>query len=480
MTGWGGISSPSAGGGTFEGDHNDITGRTAASAHPATAVSVSAAGFDGNLETTDDTVQKVAQKVDDLTISAGGRNEYVAYAIDNTTPVDGSATEVAFYTTGTADTLGTPIPLMFAVGGLVFRPGIADGKIYTVTGSGAWTQTATLNGGDTIYSPIQNIEYVGTNTTDAGGVGTDPNDVATTIVTVAPFLAVTGNLPNGITPSFVVVMTNAEAFDVSGDMAVTSSDGYTLLNDDYFVTVGALNDPLTGFWHLPTAGIGETPTKLGPGDVVQDVPFELFSRHNYDVKIAKGTRGQRLAKVIADNDGATVREYVWMAAADVRGHDQADIDLYTGTTTTETVGGLTITRRHEPDKPDIMWIRNDNPRQIGVPSVAAGAAAGTGPTLNFLSGSTDDAGGIIVTTGTSPATGTLVTFTLDNDFLEASAGIGGFYPGDSATAAIMVSARIYMSFGGDGTFALVSGTGGTPLAAETAYAFYYDVKPYVV
>jgi hypothetical protein len=46
---------------------NDTSG-----AHAASAISVVAAGFNGNLATTDDTVQKVAQKLDDLVIGAGG------------------------------------------------------------------------------------------------------------------------------------------------------------------------------------------------------------------------------------------------------------------------------------------------------------------------------------------------------------------------------------------------------------------------
>ncbi|MCY4584168.1 MAG: hypothetical protein OXE50_15430, partial [Chloroflexi bacterium] len=38
----------------------------------AADISVAASGFDGNLAATDDTVQKVAQKVDDLTVGGGG------------------------------------------------------------------------------------------------------------------------------------------------------------------------------------------------------------------------------------------------------------------------------------------------------------------------------------------------------------------------------------------------------------------------
>lgn len=42
-----------------------------ADAHDASAISVNAAGFNGNLAPTDDTVQKVAQKVDDLVLGGG-------------------------------------------------------------------------------------------------------------------------------------------------------------------------------------------------------------------------------------------------------------------------------------------------------------------------------------------------------------------------------------------------------------------------
>jgi hypothetical protein len=47
--------------------HSGLSGTTDPDSHPATAISVDAAGFDGNLATTDDTVQKVAQKLDDYT-----------------------------------------------------------------------------------------------------------------------------------------------------------------------------------------------------------------------------------------------------------------------------------------------------------------------------------------------------------------------------------------------------------------------------
>jgi len=40
--------------------------------HTGTQVTVDASGFNGNLTTSDDTVQEIAQKLDDLTIPAAG------------------------------------------------------------------------------------------------------------------------------------------------------------------------------------------------------------------------------------------------------------------------------------------------------------------------------------------------------------------------------------------------------------------------
>ena len=57
-----------------------------ADAHDASAISVAAAGFNGNLDPTDDTVQKVAQKVDDLVLGGGA-------AAAGVTLIDGKRSE---------------------------------------------------------------------------------------------------------------------------------------------------------------------------------------------------------------------------------------------------------------------------------------------------------------------------------------------------------------------------------------------------
>lgn len=50
----------------------DVGAAAASHTHNGTQVTIDASGFDGNLTTGDDTVQKVAQKVDDLATGGGG------------------------------------------------------------------------------------------------------------------------------------------------------------------------------------------------------------------------------------------------------------------------------------------------------------------------------------------------------------------------------------------------------------------------
>lgn len=60
--------------------------------NPASGVSVDATAFNGNLTTTDDTVQKVAAKVDALTLGAGGASLSDALPVINGTAAGGTAT----------------------------------------------------------------------------------------------------------------------------------------------------------------------------------------------------------------------------------------------------------------------------------------------------------------------------------------------------------------------------------------------------
>jgi hypothetical protein len=78
--------------------HNQLEGRDAANAHPATAVSVDASNFVKNLDTTDDTVQKFAQKFDGMDL--GG-----AVVVDGTTIIGDGTNEAPLQAVGAAATL---------------------------------------------------------------------------------------------------------------------------------------------------------------------------------------------------------------------------------------------------------------------------------------------------------------------------------------------------------------------------------------
>jgi hypothetical protein len=103
------------------------------------------------------------------------------------------------------------------------------------------------------------------------------------------------------------------------------------------------------------------------------------------------------------------------------------------------------------------------------PSVAAGAGAGTSPTISLTGG--DQSGVISVTTGTLPtASSTVVTVTYHTSFSN------GTYPvlmPANATTALLTGVNSVYTTGTTTTFTITSLTGG--LAASTAYSWYYYV-----
>ena len=110
-------------------------------------------------------------------------------------------------------------------------------------------------------------------------------------------------------------------------------------------------------------------------------------------------------------------------------------------------------------------------QQATAPGIAAGAAAGTGPTVS-LSNATDVAGKVNVTTGTGTSTGTVTTITFSTPF--ATAPIITLMPANAQTATQMDSARIYTT-STTTTFSVISGASGAALTASTAYAWWYHV-----
>jgi hypothetical protein len=81
-------------------DHSQLINRDALNSHTGEAISIDASGFDGNLATTDDTVQKVAQKLDDLTVAASD------YFLKYTVPSD--VVSVSITTDGDGVNLNIP------------------------------------------------------------------------------------------------------------------------------------------------------------------------------------------------------------------------------------------------------------------------------------------------------------------------------------------------------------------------------------
>lgn len=126
--------------------HAVLLGRDAPESHPADAIVVDASGFNGNLTTGDDDVQKVAQKLDDLTAGSTYTDEEARDAIATAltagtgitvTPNDGAdtitvASTITQYTDEMArDALGTALT---AGSGITITPN--DGSdIITVASS---------------------------------------------------------------------------------------------------------------------------------------------------------------------------------------------------------------------------------------------------------------------------------------------------------------------------------------------------------
>lgn len=104
------------------------------------------------------------------------------------------------------------------------------------------------------------------------------------------------------------------------------------------------------------------------------------------------------------------------------------------------------------------------------PSVAAGAAAGTGATAILFDGSNDLAGGVTLTTGTSATTGTLFTLTFADAFFTGLVIKVTLTPADSDAAAEIT--KYYVSSASTTTFVV---TAATALTDSTEYKIYYQI-----
>jgi hypothetical protein len=105
----------------------------------------------------------------------------------------------------------------------------------------------------------------------------------------------------------------------------------------------------------------------------------------------------------------------------------------------------------------------------GTPSIAAGAGAGTGPTISLASGSRDTTGSISLTTGTSPSASSVIG-TVSFAFSLPTAAFCTFAPANAASTAL----NVFIS-PNTGGFTL---NAGTALGAGSSYAWTYQCKGY--
>jgi hypothetical protein len=111
---------------------------------------------------------------------------------------------------------------------------------------------------------------------------------------------------------------------------------------------------------------------------------------------------------------------------------------------------------------------------VGSPTIAAGAGAGTSPTVSLVNGS-DQAGLINVTTGTSPTASSVVaTITFGLPFVLVPRSVI-LTPANAATAALSGAGQVWANSAGLTTALFTLNAGTTPLAASTAYAWWYQV-----
>jgi len=115
-----------------------------------------------------------------------------------------------------------------------------------------------------------------------------------------------------------------------------------------------------------------------------------------------------------------------------------------------------------------VWFRLTSSQ---APSIAAGAAAGTTPTVAIGAGSNDLGGTIEITTGTSPTTGTLATITYGDAFDASLSPHVTITPANDKAAEHML--QWYKGTSGNTSFVLTSRVA---LDASTAYVFTYQVQ----
>lgn len=111
----------------------------------------------------------------------------------------------------------------------------------------------------------------------------------------------------------------------------------------------------------------------------------------------------------------------------------------------------------------------------GTPTIAAGAGAGTSPTVSLVSGSTDQSGTVTVVTGTTPsASSTVATVTFGVAFGSSPRSVT-LTPVNSAAAVLTGNTRVWADRGTLSTTSFQMQIGSSALTATTTYQWSYHV-----
>ena len=141
----------------------------------------------------------------------------------------------------------------------------------------------------------------------------------------------------------------------------------------------------------------------------------------------------------------------------------------------ESQGLITDEMDVDPDAAHTPYEGNQGLVYRGVkPAIAAGAAAGTTPTLSISEG-TDHAGRITLVVGTTPGTGLLATITFNVPLQNASYAIA-FFPADS-DASTAAGRSVYSNFGTQTTTSFEMSCS-TVLVAGTSYHWWYTITEF--
>lgn len=138
--------------------------------------------------------------------------------------------------------------------------------------------------------------------------------------------------------------------------------------------------------------------------------------------------------------------------------------------------GLVTDETDDDIDDQLPYERNAGVLYRGVkPSIAAGAAAGTTPTLSISEG-TDHRGRITLVVGTTPGTGTLATITFAVPLRTASYTVG-FKPADS-DASTAAGRSVYCNFATQSETSFEMNNS-TALVAGTSYHWWYEIGEFI-